>query len=165
MADHPYNKMPEHAFWRRSVAAVEPGAVDPVVGFDVKIEQDTRVATAGSCFAQHIARYLRESGYNYYVTEPGHPILPEKIRLKNNYGLFSARYGNIYTARQLLQLFQRAYDLFHPMEDCWKEADDVFFDPFRPSVQPGGFISELELKLDREQHLACVRRMFETLDV
>ena len=136
-----------------------------MVDFPIRIAPDTRVATAGSCFAQHIARYLRNSGFNYYVTEPGHPILPEEIRAKNNYGLFSARYGNIYTARQLVQLVDRAYGRFEPIDGFWQEADDVFLDPFRPSAQPGGFVSELELKLDRQQHLAAVRHMLETLDV
>lgn len=165
MGDHPYKSAPQHTSWRRAVGGVQPRDVDPVVNIGVTISPETNVATAGSCFAQHIARYLRQSGYNYYVAEPGHPVLPETVRTANNYGLFSARYGNIYTARQLLQLFQRAYDLFSPAEDCWKEADDVFLDPFRPSAQPGGFISELEMRLDREQHLKSVRRMFKKLDV
>lgn len=165
MPDHPYKSAPDHTLWRRSVAGPAPGDVDPVVNLGVKIDRDTKVATAGSCFAQHIARYLKKSGFNYYVAEPGHPVLPENVRAANNYGLFSARYGNIYTARQLLQLFERAYGLFKPVEDCWKVADDVFLDPFRPSAQPGGFISEAEMRIDREQHFACVRKMFETLDV
>jgi hypothetical protein len=165
MAMHPYKTAPDHTFWRRSVVACSPQDVDPVTNFDIKVTRDTRVATAGSCFAQHIARYLRDGGYNYFVAEPGHPIIPEEVRLAHNYGLFSARYGNIYTARQLLQLFQRAYDLLHPIEGVWQEAKDVFLDPLRPSTQPGGFISELELQLDREQHLAAVRHMFENLDV
>jgi hypothetical protein len=165
MADHPYKSAPDHNSWRRAVGTPAPRDVDPVVDFNVNITPQTKVATAGSCFAQHIARYLQKSGYNYFVAEPGHPILPERVRKANNYGLFSARYGNIYTARQLLQLFQRAYGLFQPLEDSWKQADDVFLDPFRPTAQPGGFISELEMRLDREQHLACVRHMFETLDV
>lgn len=165
MTDHPYKSGAEFNFWRRAVADRGPRTVDPVGHFPFRIEPQTKVATAGSCFAQHIARYLRESGYNYYVTEPGHPILPETIRAQNNYGLFSARYGNIYTSRQLVQLVDRAYDRFHPGEDVWEEADDVFLDPFRPSAQPGGFVSELEMRLDRKQHLAAVRRMLETLDV
>ena len=165
MAKHPYKPLPPHNSWRRGVAEPSPSDVDPVVKFDVSIDPATKVATAGSCFAQHIARHLKVNGFNYYVVESGHPVLPEAVRLANNYGLFSARYGNIYTARQLLQLFQRAYGLFEPAEDCWKEAEDVFLDPFRPTTQPGGFISETEMRLDREQHLACVRRMFETLDV
>lgn len=165
MKTHPYQSAPAHNFWRRSVAEIDPGEVDPVVDFPIRIDPDTRVATAGSCFAQHIARYLSKSGFNYYVTEPGHPILPQSIRTKNNYGLFSARYGNIYTARQLIQLVERAYGRFVPAESVWQEADDVFLDPFRPSAQPGGFISQLELEADRAQHLAAVREMLETLDV
>jgi hypothetical protein len=165
MTDHPYKSGPAHNFWRRSVAEIEPKLVDPVVAFPFRIGPETRVATAGSCFAQHIARHLRNSGFNYYVTEPGHPILPESVRAKNHYGLFSARYGNIYTARQLVQLVERAYGQFVPAESVWQEAEDVFLDPFRPSTQPGGYVSQLELELDRAQHFTAVREMLETLDV
>jgi hypothetical protein len=165
MADHPYRSAAKHRSWRRAVAQPTPARVDPVVKLDVKIDPNTKVATAGSCFAQHIARHLQRRGFNYFVAEPGHPVLPESVRLANNYGLFSARYGNIYTARQLLQLFDRAYGDFEPAEDCWKAGEDVFLDPFRPTAQPGGFISEEEMRLDREQHLACVRTMFQNLDV
>lgn len=165
MTRHPYKSLPQEAFWRRSVAEVVPADVDPVGTFDLRINEDTKVATAGSCFAQHIARYLKNSGYCYYVAEPGHPILPARVREAQNYGLFSARYGNIYTARQLCQLMERAYGRLSPAETAWKKAADVFVDPFRPTSQPGGYISEEELIADRAQHLAAVRRMFETLDV
>ena len=165
MSQHPYKTLPDKAFWKRAVAGPAAGDVDPVGVFDLRITQQTKVATAGSCFAQHIARYLSNSGYNYFVAEPGHPIVPASIRARNNYGLFSARYGNIYTARQLLQLFKRAFGQFTPAEGVWKEADDVFLDPFRPSTQPGGFVSAEEMAIDRRQHLAAVRTMFETLDV
>ena len=165
MAEHPYKSLPEQAFWRRSVAGVDPSLVDPVGVFNLRIDQETKVATAGSCFAQHIARYLKTSGFCYYVVEAGHPILSGATRVQHNYGLFSARYGNIYTARQLLQLFERAYGLFNPVEQVWQKADDMFVDPFRPTTQPGGYISREELLADREQHLAAVRTMFETLDV
>jgi len=165
MTSHPYISLPDKAFWKRTVASPAPSEVDPVGEFDLTIRVGTKVATAGSCFAQHIARYLKDSGYCYFVVEPGHPHLPEAARTANNYGLFSARYGNIYTARQLLQLFERAYGRFAPIEDCWEEERDVFLDPFRPSAQPGGFISRAELDADRAQHFEAVRAMFETLDV
>lgn len=165
MSEHPYKSLPDKAFWRRAVEAPAPAEVDPVGTFDLRITAETKVATAGSCFAQHIARYLSNSGYCYYVAEPGHPIVPASVRAKNNYGLFSARYGNIYTARQLWQLFQRAYGKFEPAEGVWQEAPDVFLDPFRPTTQPGGYISVEEFEADRAQHLAAVRVMFETLDV
>lgn len=162
---HPYNKLGDKAFWKRSVARLQPAEVDPVGIFDLRINPETKVATAGSCFAQHIARHLKQSGFNYYVVEEGHPILPAAIREKHHYGTFSARYGNIYTARQLLQLFQRAYGQFSPSEDAWNEEDGQVLDPYRPTVQLGGYISVAEMQADRKQHLAAVRRMFETLDV
>ena len=165
MPDHPYRSLPDKAFWRKSVAGLPMGDIDPVGTFDLKISPGTKVATAGSCFAQHIARHLKASGFNYYVAEEGHPILPEPQRLANNYGLFSARYGNIYTARQLYQLFERAYGRFEPQEAPWIDADGTVRDPFRPTIQPGNFASVDEMLADRAQHLKAVRRMFETLDV
>jgi hypothetical protein len=165
MPDHPYKALPPQAFWRRAVAEPVAAEVDPVTGFGLRITRQTKVATAGSCFAQHIARHLREHGFNYLVTEPAHPIVPEAVATRNNYGVFTARFGNIYTTRQLLQLLLRAYGRFTPADDVWLDGDGAVIDPFRPGVQPGGFLNEAEMRRDRAQHLACVRRMFETADV
>lgn len=165
MTHHPYKSLPEKAFWRRAVAAPPPAQLDPVGVFDLRITPQTRVATAGSCFAQHIARHLQRSGFHYFVAEDGHPILQRAVREAHRYGMFSARYGNIYTARQLLQLLQRAYGDFAPCEPAWVEADGLVLDPFRPNVQPGGFVSVDEMEADRATHLAAVRRMFEQCDV
>ena len=163
--DHPYRSFLDAAFWKRSIARIDATDVDPIVSFNLKISPQTKVSTAGSCFAQHIARYLRQFGFNYYILEAGHPIVPPAVREKHHYGTFSARYGNIYTARQLIQLFQRAYGNFEPVEDAWIEDDGSVLDPYRPTVQPGGFISVKEMHLDRRQHLSAVRRLFETLNV
>jgi len=120
--------------------------------------------TAGSCFAQHIARYLGRFGFHTLITEDAHPIASAEIAEAFHYGMFSARYGNIYTARQLLQLFQRAFGHFDPVEDMW-EQDGIYLDPYRPRIQPGGFASEREYLLDRDRHFAAVRRAFEDLDI
>ncbi len=165
MASNPYRNLPDKAFWRRSVANPDFREVDPVGLFDLRLTPDMKVATAGSCFAQHISRHLQSSGFNYYVAEPGHPMLPEALRREHNYGLFSARYGNIYTARQLVQLVKRAYGEFQPVEDVWIEDDGRVLDPFRPTTQPGGYVSEAEMQADREQHLAAVRTMLSETDV
>lgn len=82
-----------------------------------------------------------------------------------NYDLFSARYGNIYTARQLRQLVERAYGRFEPISRAWRRPDGMFVDPFRPNVEPEGFVSEAELEFDRRHHLSAVRRAFEEADV
>ena len=123
------------------------------------------MATAGSCFAQHIARHLRQAGLNYFVTETGNPFAPPDIVEKYGYGVFTARYGNIYTSRQLLQTIQRAYGVFEPIDDKWTGDGDCIVDPFRPRIQPGGFISIDEFELDREQHFCSIRDAIEHLDV
>lgn len=165
MAGHPYRSLPDTSFWRKSVAGRPQDAVDPVGVFDLRLTPETKVATAGSCFAQHIARHLKTSGFNYYIAEEGHPIIPERLRIQHGYGTFSARYGNIYTSLQLQQLFDRAYGRFVPREMPWVDGDGTVRDPFRPAIQPGNFVSVAEMLADRAQHLSHVRRMFETLDV
>ena len=165
MAANPYRNLPDHCFWRRSIAGREAAEVDPVVGAKFTIGSGERIATAGSCFAQHIARYLRQGGFNYLVTESAHPIVDEATAARFGYGLFTARYGNIYTARQLLQLLLRAYGKFTPAEDFWRGEDGRVIDPFRPQIQPDGFASLAEFQADREQHFAAVRRAVEELDV
>jgi hypothetical protein len=78
---------------------------------------------------------------------------------------FPARFGNLYTARQLLQLFDRAYGLFRPRDRWWKGRGGGVIDPFRSRIQAGGFDSVEALEADRVRHLAAVRKMFEACDV
>lgn len=163
--DTPYRSQPRHAFWRDAVARPAPAEVDPVVDWPFRIDRDTRVATAGSCFAQHIARRLAAGGYNYMVTEPAHPLLTPEQAIQFNYGAFSARYGNIYTSRQLLHLVQRAFGEFEPRDTAWQDERGGWIDPFRPNIQPGGFGCREELLCDRAAHLAAVRRLLAELDV
>jgi GSCFA family len=93
----------------------------------------------------------------------GHPIGGAEVAALFNYGVFSARYGNLYTSRQLVQLFDRAYSRLLPHDDIWCE-NGRFVDPYRPAVEPGGYSSEREYRNDRERHFAAVRTMFEGLD-
>jgi hypothetical protein len=165
MSKHPYQDLPAHCFWRHAVTLPQPSEVDPVVTAKFKLERSDKVATAGSCFAQHIARYLSQSGFNYYIAETAHPLIPQHLAEKFGYGVFSARFGNIYTSRQLIQLLKRAYGLFAPAEDVWRRADDRLIDPFRPQIQPDGFASMAEYDADRRQHFAAIRRMVEEMDV
>jgi hypothetical protein len=159
----PYNTLPARSFWARAVQRPSDASYDPVVGAKTKIGTHTKVATAGSCFAQHISRYLGKCGVPPYVVERSHPMVVS-VAEQFHYGVYSARYGNIYTAAQLRQLRERAFGLFKPREGVWRDKSGVFIDPFRPAL-PGGFVSEAELVHERGQHLMRVRHMFETLDV
>jgi GSCFA family len=165
MPTHPYESLPSHCFWRRSIAAIASADVDPVVSAKFSVSPFDKVATAGSCFAQHIARHLMACGFNYYLAEPPHPSFRELAIARYNYGTFTARYGNIYTTRQMAQLLKRAYGLFSPAEDIWYADQGRCIDPFRPQIQPNGFVCEAEYRADRVQHFAAVRQAVEHLDV
>jgi len=160
----PYSTLEDSAFWGRSVARPDPPDVDPVIAVPFKLSRTDAIVTAGSCFAQHLSKRLSAANYNYVVAEDGYPRMGAALMAKYNYGTFSARYGNIYTARQLLQLFDRAYGTFIPKETFWSE-NGHWLDPFRPMIQPTGFETLREAELDQEQHLQAVRGLFESLDV
>lgn len=162
---HPYRNLPAYTRWSRAVADVAYPDLNPVVSFPFKVGPADKVATAGSCFAQHIARRLKASGYNYFVAEPGHALASETLAEQFNYRIFSARYANLYTTRQLVQLIERAYGERETVDGHWLLESGRFVDSLRPTVEPGGFSTLSELETDRRQHLASVRRMFEELDV
>lgn len=143
--------------------AVPPGRVDPVTRWD-QITVDDKVATIGSCFAQHLSRKISDLGLNYYVTEPGPDALSASERLRRNYGVFSARYGNVYTVRQCVQLLDRAFGEFSPSEIAWEHPSGGFVDPFRPQINLGAFQSTTDLQIDRESHLRAVRELCTNCD-
>ncbi len=161
MQANPYAGRADYTFWRRSMAGRPVHEVDPVAGALFHIGEADRVATAGSCFAQHIARTLVRLGFSYLVTEHA----PSGDDAAGGYGVFPARFGNIYTTRQLLQLFRRAYSVFDPHDVCWQRKDGRYIDPFRPQVEAAGYATPRALFDDTQRHLAAVREMFETCDV
>jgi len=163
--DSPYKGIADYQFWSRSVLNRDVGDIDPVIRLPFLVSQRDKVATAGSCFAQHIAKTLMKIGHNYYITEnPPETMDAEEAHAKN-FGVFSARFGNIYTVRQLTQLFDRAYARFLPHDTVWQRSDGKLVDPFRPQIEPEGYGSVDDLIAAREEHFAAVREMFEELDV
>ncbi|GGE26473.1 GSCFA family protein [Gemmobacter megaterium] len=163
---HPYVGLPDRQFWKKEPGIQDAYLLDPVGPVTMTLTRQDRIVTAGSCFAQHVARFLSQSGYNHYIAERAHPIVPARVAQTHNYGLFSARYGNIYTARQLKQLLQRAYGEFDPCEISWQSPHgEGVVDPFRPQIQPGGFLGESELLADRSHHFSCIREALENMDV
>lgn len=161
---HPYKSQPPRAFWRQAVAETHPLDMQGLYRPKFAIAPADRIGAAGSCFAQHIGRHLRRAGFCWLDLEPAPPLLPPARRAAFGYETYSARYGNVYSARQLLQLVQRAFGLFEPAEAIWTR-DGRWFDAFRPTIEPGGFASEAELLTLRRFHLSRVRALVETADV
>jgi hypothetical protein len=161
----PYRDLPAAQRWPEAVAALPPAAVTPQAVSPLRLTGTTRIGSAGSCFAQRVSQALVAHGFNYLRTEPGPPWLSEQQRREFNYGTYSARYGNVYTTLQLVQLIEQALGLFVPQEPPWEGAGGRWFDPLRPRIQPNGFASRDELLADRGHHVRAVRTLFETAEV
>lgn len=159
---HPYRTAPDRAFWRRSVSTGFSGA-DLLDVSQPLVRRGERVVTAGSCFATNIVPYLERSGLSHLRVETRHPALGNQAREGFGYENFSAAYGNIYTARSLLQLLRRSLGRFRPVEDRWISESRVV-DPFRPGLKYPA-VSEREFDLLDAQYLRSVRRAFEQGDV
>ena len=164
-AKHPYAGLPNHKFWRKAIETVPYEIVDPVIRTKFKIQSDTKVATAGSCFALNISKRLVQRGYNFLLAEAAPDESEDSIKAVGGNGLFSARFGYVYTARQLRQLMERAYGRFVPDDRAWTNKNGRLVDPFRPRIEPEGFRSIEALEEARDAHFAAVREMFESLDV
>ena len=164
-ARHAYSGLPPSSFWRHAVASAPHAAVDAVVTPKWQVDRRDRIATAGSCFAQHIGGTLRRRGLKVLDSEPAPATITAAEASRRHYGLFSARYGNVYTTRQLLQLIRRAIGAFTPAEDVWQRPDGRFVDPFRPQIEPDGFATAGQVIADTDRHLRAVLAALETMDV
>ncbi len=159
----PYSDLPPSAFWKP--CREHPGFhLDAIYAPKVALRPGLRIATAGSCFAQNIATYVRASSLTLVEAEPAPALMPQEIARRHGYGLFSARYGNVYTARQLRQLLEDAETATLHDEALWRRGD-AWIDALRPNIEPEGFTSEAELCAFRRDHLRRVRAMFAETDV
>jgi hypothetical protein len=156
----PYSTLPTRSFWRPAVADRHIADFDDITTGPY-FRADDRIATAGSCFAQHIGRHLKSRGVDYLDLEPTPPGLSPEEAHRHGFGVYSCRYGNIYTVRQLLQLFQEAFDLRVPAEFVW-EKQGRFYDALRPGVDPVGHTSAEDVWALREVHLSRVKELFES---
>jgi len=164
MPHSPYENLPGRAFWKTAISEKTPDTVEGLWSRKFSIGAETQVATAGSCFAQHIARFLRQRGSEVIDVEPPPPGLDIETARSFGYLLYSARYGNIYSTRQLLQLTKEAYSGV-PLADCVWEKNGRFYDAYRPSVEPKGLSTPDLVIAHRRQHLEQVRSMLDSVSV
>jgi hypothetical protein len=165
MSLSPYQRLPRRQYWTTAVGGKNLGNVKAPYSKRFPIE-GLRVATAGSCFAQEIASRLRKRGYVVIDKEPPPSTLRGQAARDFGYLLYSARYGNIYTARQLLQLASEALGRIDVHPDVLvQEKHGRYVDAFRPSVEPEGVSTEQEVLLQRKVHLRRVRQVLEEADL
>lgn len=161
---HPYEQLPPQAFWRKTVSAQAWGELDFKPATKFKLTPAMKIATAGSCFAQHMAKRLESFGLSHWVVEQAPAGVSAERARELQYGVFSARYANVYTVRQLRQLVEFAFGLRAGDPPVLSENGRCF-DGLRPRIQPGGYDSLADLRADRAWHLAQVRRLFTECDV
>lgn len=147
---NPYEGKGPAQFWRSAVAGLPPRQVRPVPAKRFAIPQGTRIATAGSCFAQEVAKVL--------VNLPDVEFLQTELNTSDQ-PMFSARYANIYTVRQLRQLCFEACGLTPPLHVAWQRADGRWVDAHRPAMFAAGFDTPAAVAAEREAHLAAVKRL------
>lgn len=152
----PYQNLEDRAFWRACVGRDDDAALALLWSPKLVLDRATPLMTAGSCFAQHLHRALVRGGWNVLQGEDMSVHLPNRLCHRYGYNLFSARYGNIYTARQFRQLVEHALSDHPAPVLCW-EKDGRFFDALRPSVEPEGLGAPEEVRQSREEHLSALR--------
>jgi hypothetical protein len=108
---NPYESLASDKFWKTAVSSLKINE-----GFDniwkpkFAITKESKIATLGSCFAQHISYWLIENGYSWQNAEPGPNNLSNDEMIDNGYNIFSCRVGNIYTPAMLKQWIKLATD-------------------------------------------------------
>ncbi len=160
----PYSNLPSRNFWKTGVSEQHPLTITGLYRKKYEIQQQDRIATAGSCFAQHIAVNMRMHGFQVIDAEPAPPGLDPETAKLFGYGIYSARYANIYCVRQLLQLAQEAYGEFSPADLVW-ESKGRFYDAMRPNIEPQGLDSPDDVLRHRARHLKWVRSVLENANV
>lgn len=120
------------------------------------IDPDTRIATYGSCFAQHFSRALVSRGFTWLNAEPAPSGIKEEAAREFNYGVFSSRTGNIYTTSLFRQWVEWALEVTPVPTEHWVK-DGRIYDPFRPAIEPDGFGSVEEMERSRSYCIAAFR--------
>ncbi|HWA91342.1 MAG TPA: GSCFA domain-containing protein [Rhizomicrobium sp.] len=160
----PYEELSAKHFWRTGVSESHPLTVTDLYRKKFTIRPTDGIGAGGSCFAQHVTEYLRKNGFSVMNAEPAPPALSAETARRFGYGIYSARYGNIYTARQLLQLAKDAMSGDVDAADVWTR-DGRYYDALRPNVEPDGFESLEETLALRRDHLAKVKTLFAEMNV
>jgi hypothetical protein len=156
MSQVPYKALDEKSFWAPAVAQRNMFDIGGLWEPKFPIARPHGILTFGSCFAQHFGKALQGRSYNWLDCEPAPEGLSPTNAIKFNYGVFSARTGNIYTVSLLKQWVEWATGKAAIPSEVW-EQENRFYDPFRPNIEPNGFESVDELQRSRALTLEALR--------
>jgi hypothetical protein len=153
---NPYKTLSDSHFWKKAVAEKANSEIWPVSARKFALTKSDRLATAGSCFAQNVAKYLRaKDSVDFIETEA----------LSAEDPVFSGRYGNIYTARQLVQLFDECQSGIADPACAIQRHDGRYVDVNRPLISEAGFATAAEVLTARQAHITAIKPVFNDADV
>lgn len=142
---NPYQQQPPRSFWRQAVQGKETdGFFKDLWVSKFPISKQTKFVTFGSCFAQHISKWLVGNGFSWIDGEAPPDVLTSDAALEQGYGIFSVRTGNIYTVAILKQWIELALGTATVQPEI-AVKEGAFFDTLRPLISKSGFSSESAL--------------------
>lgn len=162
---HPYSNLDATKFWRETVFSLDKyGAFDGLWQPKFSINKQTKFITLGSCFAQHISRWLLKNNYMWLEGEMPAPKLSDEEKTELGYGVFSFRTGNIYTPKLLRQWLELATADLVSINETFEE-EGRYFDPLRPNIPKSGFGTKQELFDSRRKLLEALTNTISKTDV
>ena len=157
------SKYPSAVFWPDPTFSKNPGslfATLPVARRKPLITKDTRIGSAGSCFATEIALQLQRHGYNYLAIEREEDNLNEE-----GFVNAPARWGIIFNTPSFRQLIERSFNVRETPKILWENQVSgkvKYFDPFREDII---FDSIEEYEANYVSHRAAARQALAEAEV
>lgn len=162
---NPYLGMPRQQYWSDFQKKLDNTAVPKSLwNSKFSITSNSKIVSFGSCFAQHISNFLKQSGYNWLCTEDLPQRVPDELAKSFGYRVFSCRTGNIYTPKMLNQWTSwsiKEAEVTLPIIQKGKK----FLDPIRPTIESEGFKSPDEMKELRDFSFNCFYNAIHQADV
>jgi len=156
---NPYGSLDERSYWAPAVGRIPHENISLLWKPKRDVQRRHKIATYGSCFAQHFGRALRSRKYGWMDAEECPSGMTEESATQYNYGVFTSRTGNIYTTSLLKQWTEWALGEKNPPNEFWIK-DGRVIDPFRPNIEPNGFDCEAEMTESRNLTIESFLKSF-----
>ncbi len=166
-AYNPHRNTPESGFWPDPTDPKNTRSLYreyPTVEQYRFIDKQTKIVSAGSCFATEIARWLQLRGFNYLVAESDTPDdqsynVPDG---QDGVANASAAWGIIFNTPAFRQLVGYAFGEWERPEIVFNLSDRILMDPFRENVH---FKTVEDYERNRPIHRSAARRVLTEAEV
>jgi hypothetical protein len=165
MKKHPYLNIKSYQRWGATYKSFDYSEINFHVSPKFQLTKNLKISTAGSCFAQHISQHLSKLGIKTYKAELPPTFLKSDHAELATFDIYSARYGNIYTTKQLRDLIDQSIGIRPQINDIHQNDDGSFTDMLRPSFTTIKYTKHSDLIELRSHHLSCVKEIIYKSDV